>query len=251
MRVKRVFLACVIVGLLQSPVAVWAQYNNSGSSYGGASSARQGIFGSRTMGGAGTRSGRGTFGSGAGGAGDALSVPSDIASARFVRGNRQAGDFVGGSAQNMDHFVGGVQDDMSTGNSMYSGGAFSPTMSGGGYPNSRQNANRNQQGQQGGTGNAGQTATSIRTVFSTAFDRPQPTSEKFSTSLTRRLAQTSASQPRVQVELQGRTAILRGVVASEHDRSLMEQLIRLEPGIDGVNNEIVVGTPTPAELTLP
>ena len=43
-----------------------------------------------------------------------------------------------------------------------------------------------------------------------------------------------------QVEMQGRTAILRGVVATEHDRDLAERVARLEPTVDQVQNLIVV-----------
>ena len=40
--------------------------------------------------------------------------------------------------------------------------------------------------------------------------------------------------------LEGRTVILRGVAASDHDRALMEQLARLEPGVTQVRNFLTV-----------
>ena len=43
-----------------------------------------------------------------------------------------------------------------------------------------------------------------------------------------------------QIEMQGRTAILRGVVATEHDRDLAERVVRLEATVDQVQNQIVV-----------
>jgi hypothetical protein len=46
------------------------------------------------------------------------------------------------------------------------------------------------------------------------------------------------------VLLEGRTAILRGEVATEHGRELAGQLARLEGGIDQVQNEIVVAGST-------
>ncbi|MCA9132636.1 MAG: BON domain-containing protein [Planctomycetales bacterium] len=44
----------------------------------------------------------------------------------------------------------------------------------------------------------------------------------------------------VQLEMEGRTAIIRGQVASEADVQLAERLLSLEPGIDSVRNELVV-----------
>ena len=62
-------------------------------------------------------------------------------------------------------------------------------------------------------------------------------------------------QAPAQVEMQGRTAILRGVVATEHDRDLAERVVRLEATVDQVQNQIVVAGPatpkqaSPAEHT--
>jgi hypothetical protein len=244
MRIRCVFIACAIGSMLQSPAAVQAQYN-SASSYGGmpsngAASGRQGMFGNRSVG-ANMQSGRGAFGTG-----NTMGAQGNISSERYVRGNRQASDFVGGSAQDMQHFVGGNPADMNTGNWSPSGGSNASWMSGGGggYQNSRQNFNRNQS-RDGGA--AGQNASSIRTTFHADFDYPQPTSNQLSTLLTRRLAQTPAihTQSPIRVTLQGRTAILQGVASSEHDRSLAEQMVRLEAGIEEVKNEIAVGSPTP------
>lgn len=44
-----------------------------------------------------------------------------------------------------------------------------------------------------------------------------------------------------QVTVRGDTAILQGVVATEHDRDLAEQLVRMEPGIAQVENLLTVG----------
>ena len=48
----------------------------------------------------------------------------------------------------------------------------------------------------------------------------------------------------------GRTAILRGTVATDEDRRLAEQLVLLEPGVAKVQNEITV-RPQPAAETVP
>jgi osmotically-inducible protein OsmY len=254
MRVRHVLFACAIVGSLLIPAEVLAQYqsnnNNMGSSSGGmssggASQGRQGMFGNRTMGGAGTRSGRGTFN-----AGNAFGASNDLSNARFVRGNRQAGDFVGTDAQDQQHEVGGVQDDMNTGNYPQSGGPTSSTSRGSNNPNSRQNTNRNRQDS---GGSAGQNSTSIRTTFRAGFDYPKPKPNQLKTTLTRRLALMSSIQTQapIRVEVQGRTTILRGVVATDHDRFLAESMIRLEPGVEKVKNELEVENPTPEDSTPP
>jgi len=46
----------------------------------------------------------------------------------------------------------------------------------------------------------------------------------------------------IRVTMTGRTAILEGVVATDHDRVLAEQLALLEPGIDRVENRLNVET---------
>ncbi len=53
----------------------------------------------------------------------------------------------------------------------------------------------------------------------------------------------------VDVTVDGRTAILRGVVKSQADVSLIERLVKLEPGIDNVKSELVVGTPAAEPVT--
>jgi len=50
---------------------------------------------------------------------------------------------------------------------------------------------------------------------------------------------------RVQARVENRTAILEGVVASEHDRLLAAELARLEPGIAAVDNRLRLAAPLP------
>ena len=62
------------------------------------------------------------------------------------------------------------------------------------------------------------------------------------------LAQTRS----VAIVLDGRTAILQGVVSTPRQRDLIARLIMLEPGVSQVKNELQVGTPTaPQTLPLP
>ena len=37
--------------------------------------------------------------------------------------------------------------------------------------------------------------------------------------------------------------VLKGTVATEHDKRLIERMAKLEPGIDQVQNDLAVGTP--------
>jgi hypothetical protein len=54
----------------------------------------------------------------------------------------------------------------------------------------------------------------------------------------------------IQATLEGRTAVLRGTVASEADRQLAEGLARLEPEVMAVRNELVVGNPSNSGTTV-
>jgi hypothetical protein len=48
----------------------------------------------------------------------------------------------------------------------------------------------------------------------------------------------------VRVSIDGQTAILRGLVASQNDRQLAEQITLLEPDVSSVRNELLVRRPT-------
>ena len=54
----------------------------------------------------------------------------------------------------------------------------------------------------------------------------------------------------VDVYMDGKTVVLKGSVASEHDRDLAERLALLEPGIASVRNELQVNPSAPPELEL-
>jgi osmotically-inducible protein OsmY len=51
----------------------------------------------------------------------------------------------------------------------------------------------------------------------------------------------------VQVEMVDKVAVLRGEVASQHERDLVARLVLLEPGIVDVRNELELATPAPAK----
>ena len=44
----------------------------------------------------------------------------------------------------------------------------------------------------------------------------------------------------IEVSYQGKTVVLKGVVATARDRELAAKLVRLEPGVDQVQNDLVV-----------
>ncbi len=44
----------------------------------------------------------------------------------------------------------------------------------------------------------------------------------------------------IEASYQGRTVVLKGVVATARDRDLAAKLVRLEPGVDQVQNDLVV-----------
>jgi hypothetical protein len=224
-----------------------------------------GLFGSRSLGGSssslgsssrlgGGGSGLGTGGLGAGGGG--LGTGGQMSNAdvgalsgneRFVRGNRQPGSFVGANQGDVERFVGGGQS---------GGQALGITFD----PQGRGATIRPVDGADGGAGRgAGRGATAARRVRAqrqVAFDYPAPRVPQVSNRLTARLARLRGlrSLGPVRVDVAGRTAILRGVVATEHDRVLAEQVALLEAGISVVQNELTVeGAPgsTPPEAAEP
>ena len=93
-----------------------------------------------------------------------------------------------------------------------------------------------------GTPRGGSSTPAVRTRLRVAFDYLPPSDSKSIEALAKnlsRLDRTGAASP-IEVQVQNGTATLRGVVASEHDRRLAEQLARLEPGIRRVQNEVEV-----------
>jgi len=91
-------------------------------------------------------------------------------------------------------------------------------------------------------GMTGMGVTEMQTGIELAFAAPRPAVEQVAPALTARLERTSRIrfQSPVAVTLREGTAILQGVVGSEHDRELAEQLVRLEPGVLQVQNELLV-----------
>jgi osmotically-inducible protein OsmY len=205
------------------------------------SSGSSGMFGNRTVGSS-LSAGQRTFGSNPPGSGATTSDLSGVgqidSSDRFVRDNRQPGQFVGNSSQSLQDFVGAVQANQRMNQRAGQGNLAGPSQ------NRSANANRS------GTAKAAQTP--IRTTLQVAFPYRKPAPDSLSSQLVRRLASSPQIHTRSPVEVQvvGGTATLRGTVASEHDRALAARMVRLEVGVWKVDNQLTVA-PVPGESPAP
>jgi hypothetical protein len=95
----------------------------------------------------------------------------------------------------------------------------------------------------------GQFRVPLRLGFQPTVIQPQTFSVIVSTRLTR-IPGLSKVGP-IEASLEGRTAVLRGTVATEADRQLAEGLALLEPEVMAVRNELVVGSPGTTVEALP
>jgi hypothetical protein len=121
------------------------------------------------------------------------------------------------------------------------GGAFGRNNSFGGF-------NRNMMNQ--GTQNS---ANQLRFRINLGFTVPMPTTTEVSARFTDRLPKLPglASVSGLTVQMDGQTAVLQGVVASESQRDLISRLAKLEPGIGEVRNELTVAAPSPSDMVPP
>ena len=110
------------------------------------------------------------------------------------------------------------------------------------------NQQQAQRGQRGSTQAQSQFRVPMRLGFAPVAIQPQRFSD-FSSRLTK-IPGMSQLGP-IQASLEGRTAVLRGTVATEGDRQLAEGLAMLEPEVLAVRNELVVGSTGTTEEALP
>jgi len=153
--------------------------------------------------------------------------------ARYVRGNRKATDFVGKDSQDVRGFVGAQQAENT--------GQIESAVTGL-QVQTGPDANRTQ------PASSGPRAAMYDPRLKVDFDFTPPTPDDLNSELARRLESslTPGRNGRIEVSVEGATAILRGEVASEHDRRLARLLLLLEPGISNVRNDLIVN---PAEPT--
>ncbi len=207
----------------------------------GAQSTVNSAFGSRNLGGS-FSGGGGTFGGtpsggalglggAAGGSVAGLTTRGDTSagavtgSERFLRNNRQAGQFVGA--------------DSSDASNAFSQMAAYSMMSQMARQAGTSNPNRN-------SGTSSGSAPKARVQTTLGFLPPMLRDDRVSATLQQRLAKSSWIEKRgpIRVWMEGRTAVLSGTVATEHDRALAEQVARLEAGVGAVRNDLT--TPLPA-----
>lgn len=224
------YLFTIVAGIALAAFSTpaFAQFSGRTPGSGTLSAGQRSLFGGGGLGGT---SGAPGIGSGTGGT--TANAGQLNTSDRFVRGNRQPGQFVGADRQDFADFFSslGTASDARSGsnNPLRPGGA------------GRTGGNRaNQPGGPGGGSPRG--PIEIRTSISVGFDFPHPAPPQLSTTLARRMEESPGIENRstIQVAIEGRTAILRGEVATEHDRALAERLALLEAGIWAVKNELVV-----------
>jgi hypothetical protein len=255
MRLTLTMLTFVLAGLMCGPRVVWGQFGSS-------SSGQSGMFGNRSLGSS-LSAGQGS----AFGSSSSVGGPSGLSGGSMGFGAqtgrqgsigqggaantagqaRRAGDFVGATAQQLagSGFVGAAQAETGSGQGYggggYGGNRFSSMLS--------SEFGQSRMGQWGGMGGAGlfggratSNAAAIRTVLTVGFDAPAVNSQKVSSTLAKRLSGLPALHWRspCQVEIRGRTTILQGTVATQHDRDLAERVARLEATVEQVQNRIAV-----------
>jgi hypothetical protein len=151
------------------------------------------------------------------------------------------------TTQQRGAFVGADSSDTTNARSLQSAGAGRNVASGltqlqNLFSQGMQNINRSNQ----------QSQPQIRVALRMGFT-PRPVStaqfKAFEARLTRMPAIRFVGQPELMLE--GRTAVLRGKVASEDDRQLAEALVRMEPAVLDVRNELAVDSSATTEVPEP
>ena len=233
-----VALACVLVLGIGSPgQGQWSSSSSSQSS----------MFGSRSVGSGSSRftsaglSQSASSGSRSGTTRGGGSQQSPFGT-QAPRSTRQVGNFVGSDRQDLQALFGAMN------------------ATGGGSTGRATRASNARGANQAGRGNnaAGRgrgAVTELRTTLRLGFEPSRPVPSRVATILTDRLARSTRIHVvgPVTVDVRDDTTILRGEVATRHDRMLAEQLALLEPGVRRVKNELVVTgeTTTPAAKALP
>jgi len=222
--------------------------------FGGGTTSNSGTFGSRNLGGGiGSRSGSG----GSIGLQSSEDVGQVTGSERYIRDNRQPGQFVGADTSESGSFVGQVGATGGTGIGQTGlGGRNNRNLQGqlgglglggglnvGGYGGQNfQNQNFQNQNYGQGYGGVGNTRTLPRAVMRVAFEVPTPSPTVLNTRITTRMTRIPKAHlnGNVAVQMEGTTAVLTGAVSNASDSDLAARLVMLEPGVEEVRNELVV-----------
>lgn len=235
------------VALGLAVIWAWGVAEKADAQVRSSTTSRSGLFGTRTVGGtlsAGTR----TIGAGTGRTGQAVAGATTQGSAsplgttsgqlspsaRFVRGARQPGEFVGAGSEDLAGFIGAVQA-----GATQTGRAAVATLG----SQARGTRTSTQGRSTTGRSTSGRAAaTELRTPVQMDFEFPARSTATAAAAIQTRLNQILAAEtlPAIRVELSGETARLSGMVATARERQLAERLVLLEPGIWEVSNELIV-----------
>lgn len=116
------------------------------------------------------------------------------------------------------------------------GGAFGGGFGGGGFGGQGFNNQQNNQNQP-----------TLRATVKIGFSYAGPVAAVRNERINARLARTPiiSKFEGVNVSMQGRTAVLTGPIPSEGDASLLIRYLSLEPGVDAVDNQLIIGGTPP------
>jgi hypothetical protein len=218
------------------------------------------MFGSRTLGGSSISSGGSSlFSNPMSGGLSGMSGMSGLSGMSGMNqsnssGNMQSSTGFVGANTNQTDFVGAAQaaqnQGMNSSSQRYGQGSGQNYGQNYGNTNSYNRTNRANQPNYGQSGYAGQNTnrqTKIVTVRRVDFQYPTPTGADVSSTLALLLQKTPGihSLSPMEVSYQSGILVLKGIVATAHDRDLAERLARLEPGVDRIQNDLVVATPAP------
>ncbi|HEY1066001.1 MAG TPA: BON domain-containing protein [Pirellulales bacterium] len=164
-------------------------------------------------------------------------------SERFLRENRQ-GAFVGADAGDTTQLRSQTATTGTTGGGLggrAGGRGGRDLLSAFAEQEFRANANN------GGLGASSQPV--LRRTIAADFEYPAVSEEGTEYALNARLVEVATLRRfagALEVHVAGRTAVVEGVVATDREKKLAENLLRLEPGVSQVVNRIVVSSTLPA-----
>jgi len=175
----------------------------------------------------------------------------------FVGGGGVANGFVGGLANRgiNPNLNGGGVNQLSAfqyGDGSYNYGGIPVQFNRGGY--ARTGVRNTPADQSQGPATRPRSQMPIHVSYVIDFPVPPGRASAISAKLSNELSSspTIGAYGPVTVQLYGKTALLRGTVASEHDRDLAAELAMLEPGVDQVRNELrVASVLTPPQGSVP
>jgi hypothetical protein len=246
----------VVTGAMVMPTCAFAQgtqfgtttnRGNTGATTTSSMFGQTAFGGLATLGTTGQASGANSMGMGT--TGMPTGMTSGLGTTGFAT-STQPGGFVGASSQNTTN-VRSMQGTGALGAATALGGRGATNGLQGLFSQigrSLQNSFNTQQGQRGLTQRGQGTQTQIRIPLRVGFQQQTVVPARFSAKLSERFTRLPALQRLgpIEVLMEGRTAVLRGNVATEADRELAQGLAMLEPEVLQVRNELVVGTPEAA-----